>query len=246
MKKKNLGFPIILKPNYGERGEAVQIIKDKTELEKSINKFKTDFIIQEYIKGIEFGVFYIRKPDESDGFIFSVTDKQFTSVNGDGKLNLEHLILNDDRAICSAKHFLSKHYKKLKYIPKKGEKIRLVEIGTHSKGALFLDAAHLITPELTRKIDQISKGFNGFYFGRYDIRVPSIDALQKGKSIKILELNGVTSEATHIYDPKNSYFYAYSILMKQWRYAFEIGDLNRLNGLKPEPLSKMIRLALFH
>ena len=54
-----------------------------------------------------------------------------------------------------------------------------------------------------------------------------------GSNLKIIELNGVTSEATHIYDPKLSLFDAYRVLFRQWRIAFEIGDLNRGRGIRP-------------
>jgi len=50
--------------------------------------------------------------------------------------------------------------------------------------------------------------------------------------MKIVELNGVTSEATHIYDPKLSLFGAYRVLFEQWRIAFEIGYLNRTRGIR--------------
>ncbi|MCB0279478.1 MAG: hypothetical protein KDD94_08255, partial [Calditrichaeota bacterium] len=242
----NSHYPIVLKPDYGERGNLVKIVKSEAELDEYLAGMDRDTVIQEYIEGVEFGVFYIRMPNQENGFIFSITDKQFTSVTGDGKRNLEQLILDDDRAVCMAKRFLFIHRNHLKEIPAEGERIKLVEIGTHSKGALFLDAIHLKTTELEAKIDEISKRFNGFYFGRYDIRVPSIADFQAGRNLKIVELNGVTSEATHIYDPKNSYRDAYTVLMQQWRYAFEIAAVNRDNGLKPESFIKMLRLSLFH
>ena len=54
----------------------------------------------------------------------------------------------------------------------------------------------------------------------------------EGRNLKIVELNGVTSEATHIYDPKLSLFDAYRVLFRQWRIAFELGDLNRRWGIR--------------
>jgi hypothetical protein len=46
----------------------------------------------------------------------------------------------------------------------------LVNLGTHCKGALFLEGNQFISEKLTLAIDKISKNFNGFYFGRYDLR----------------------------------------------------------------------------
>jgi hypothetical protein len=58
--------------------------------------------------------------------------------------------------------------------------------------------------------------------------------------MKIVELNGVTSEATHIYDPKFSLFDAYRVLFQQWRIAFEIGDLNRARGIRPASVGDLL------
>ena len=51
-----------------------------------------------------------------------------------------------------------------------------------------------------------------------------------------VELNGVTSEATHIYDRRHSVFYAWRTLCRQWSLAFEIGRENRARGTRPESL----------
>ena len=59
--------------------------------------------------------------------------------------------------------------------------------------------------------------------------------------MKIVELNGVTSEATHIYDPKLSLFDAYRVLFEQWRIAFEIGDLNRARGTRAQRVRELLR-----
>ncbi len=90
-------------------------------------------------------------------------------------------------------------------------------------------------------MDAMSKTFDGFFFGRYDIRVPSKEHLKNGRNLRVVELNGVTSEATHIYDRKNSLFTAYKTLFKQWQLAFEVGDQNRDRGTEPVTLSTLAR-----
>jgi hypothetical protein len=60
----------------------------------------------------------------------------------------------------------------------------------------------------------------------------------------VLELNGVTSEATHIYDPKNSLFTAYKVLFSQWRIAFEIGEQNRRRNFAPTSLWALAGLLI--
>src|SRR5262249_2147185 len=110
------------------------------------------------------------------------------------------------------------------------------ELGTHSRGAIFLDGDRYKTARLEEAFDQISLGFKGFYFGRFDVRTPAVEEFIQGKNFKIIELNGVTSEATHIYDPKNSLVTAYKTLCAQWRIAFEIGARNLRRGARPTPV----------
>jgi hypothetical protein len=49
-------------------------------------------------------------------------------------------------------------------------------------------------------------------------------------------LNGATSEATSIYDARNSLFSAYRTLFRQWNVVFAIGARNRANGHAPTSL----------
>ena len=130
-----------------------------------------------------------------------------------------------------ARTFLDRHAARLYEVPAPGQNIPLVEIGTHCKGCVFIDGEWVRTPAMEAAIDRISRGFEGFYFGRYDIRTPSIEDFRRGENFRIVELNGVTSEATNIYDPDNGLFEAYRTLFEQWRHAFEIGRRNRERGV---------------
>jgi hypothetical protein len=131
-------------------------------------------------------------------------------------------------------------------VPQAGERIQLVEIGAHSRGTIFLDGSRYQTEALEAALDRIARSFEGFYFGRFDLRVSSLAALQQGRDFKILELNGVTSEATHIYDPINSLFEAYRVLFAQWRIAFEIGAQNQARGSRPLALRALLAIIRQH
>ncbi|HZS04294.1 MAG TPA: alpha/beta fold hydrolase [Blastocatellia bacterium] len=244
MTEHQLGFPVVLKPDAGQRGAGVQVVRSERELEGFFRGFGEDAIIQEYAPGNEFGVFYYRYPDETRGRVFSITEKRFPVVTGDGTSTLEQLILNDERAVCMSRFYCEKQKDRLWDVPEQGEKIQLVELGTHCRGAIFLDGGYLKTDALEAAIDRVSRGFDGFHFGRYDIRVPSVEAFREGRDFKVIELNGVTSEATHIYDPKNSLFTGYRVLFEQWRIAFEIGAQNRRRGAKPATLRELVRMMI--
>jgi membrane protein DedA with SNARE-associated domain len=239
----DLNFPIVLKPDAGERGRDVNIIRSEGELRQFVGSANSDLILQEFAPGPEFGIFYYRYPDSSRGHIFSITEKRFPTVTGDGVSDLEKLILADPRAVCLAKKYLDQNRDLLQMIPNAGEEIQLVEIGTHSRGAIFLDGGRLKTSALEEKIDDICRGMEGFYFGRFDVRADSVEDLRRGENFRLIELNGVTSESTNIYDPRYSLFDAYRILFRQWRIAFDIAAMNVEMGAGPTSLKTLIRTA---
>jgi hypothetical protein len=240
MRRHGLQFPVVLKPDAGQRGSGVAIVRSPEQLREYLTHSSFPVILQEYVPGQEYGVFYYRYPGRERGRVFSVTEKRMPVLIGNGKLTLEELILSDDRAVCMSDFYLRKNSARLQEVPAAGERVQLVEIGTHCRGAIFLDGGDTITPALEEVIDRIAKSFDGFFFGRFDIRVPSRQDFMAGRNIKIVELNGVTSEATHIYDPKLSLFDAYRVLFEQWQIAFEIGDLNRMRGTRPTSVAELL------
>jgi len=239
--RHKISFPVVLKPDAGQRGLGVAVIRNSSALREYFQIPRPVTIMQEYIPGFEFGIFYYRMPGQPRGHIFSITEKRFPSVTGDGKHDLEHLILKDARAVCMAPFYLRMQDDRRYMVPAEDETIQLVELGTHCRGAVFHDGGWIKTIELERAIDELSQGFDGFHFGRFDIRTPSLDELRLGRGFKVIELNGVTSESTNIYDPGNGLFYAYTILMKQWRIAFKIGNRNRRLGIKPASIREVIK-----
>ncbi|MBK8149255.1 MAG: VTT domain-containing protein [Acidobacteria bacterium] len=243
MSASRLGFPIVLKPDAGERGFGVRIVRTEGELEELLADTADDQVIQEFAPGEEVSVFYYRFPATDRGEIFAITEKRFPFVVGDGESTLEELILDDDRAICLAKSYLEQNDARLDDVPLPGEKVAIIDIGTHSRGAIFLDGERLRTPELESVIDRICRGIEGFNFGRFDIRVRSFEDFSRGESFRIVELNGVTSEATNIYDPKYTLRDAYRKLFRQWEIAFEIGVRNRELGVRPATVRELLKMV---
>ena len=243
MRQHRLEFPVVLKPDAGQRGSGVAVVRTSEQLQEYLSHSSFPAILQEYVPGEEFGVFYYRYPGDGPGRVFSVTEKRMPVLQGDGKRTLEDLILADDRAVCMSDFYLRKNSERAQQVPAAGENVQLVEIGTHCRGAIFLDGADTITPALEEAIDRIAQNFDGFFFGRFDIRVPSRRDFVAGRNMKIVELNGVTSEATHIYDPKLSLVDAYRVLFEQWRIAFEIGNLNRARGVRPASVADLLSVT---
>jgi hypothetical protein len=244
MAEHSLTLPLVLKPDCGQRGSGVVVVRSHGDLVKRLARSRVNTIVQEFVSGPEFGVFYYRRPGETAGHIFSITDKRMPAVTGDGVRTLEELILDDERAVCGARLYCDRFRHRLAEVPAEGEVIPLAELGTHCRGAMFFDGGHLETAALAARFDTIARSFNGFFFGRFDVRAAGgVEAFQEGREFKIVELNGVTSEATHIYDPGCSLLDAYRVLMRQWAIAFEIGAENRRRGAAVASPWTLIRLA---
>ena len=244
MQRDDVGLPVVLKPNEGQRGSGVVVARSQAELHWYLDQCVVDTIIQEYVAGAEFGVFYCRKPSEARGRIISITEKRLPAVVGDGRRSLERLILDDRRALGMARFHLYRQRDRLKHVPDAGEIVSLGDLGTHCRGARFQDGRAVLTQELERAFDDISKTFDGFYFGRYDVRVTSVEDFRRGAGFKVIELNGVTSEATHIYDPAVGLLEAYAALFEQWRLAFEIGAANVQRGATVTSVRTLGRMLL--
>ncbi|MEE8477881.1 MAG: alpha/beta fold hydrolase [Gemmatimonadales bacterium] len=246
MEREHLTFPIVVKPDVGERGDGVAIVHDARHLDAQLAATDRDVLVQAYVPGVELGVFYYRMPGEDAGRIFGVTEKRLQSVTGDGVTPLETLILRDERAMRQAPLFLRRHCRELLDVPAAGKSIPLGELGNHCQGAVFLDGRRYITADLEAAIDRISRAYQGFYIGRYDVRAPSEEDLMRGRALTVLELNGVSSEATNIYDPSNRLRQAYATLFEQWRTTFAIAAANRRAGVHPMPLYAFLRLIWRH
>ncbi len=237
-----LTWPIVLKPDIGERGTEVAIVRSPESAATYLAAHPGKTIAQVFIEGEEFGVFYLRRPGEPRGRVLSITGKRLTAVTGDGHSTLEQLILADPRAVLMAEFYFKTFATRLAEIPAFGETIRLAAIGNHCRGAVFLDRNDLHTPALEAAIDAIAQNFSDFHLGRFDLRCPSAEHLQRGEGLKILELNGVASEQGHIYDPvKITIWRAWATMIPQWRTAYAIGAENIRRGAKPNTLGDFLR-----
>ena len=238
--QRGVRFPVVLKPDHGQRGQGVEVVSGEDEAVEYFRDHSLPTLVQEYVGGLEFGVFYYRFPGRQ-GEVLSITEKRQPVVVGDGSTCLEDLILRDPRAVAIADVYRRELEGRLSDVPAAGERVELTAIGAHSRGTLFLDGSAHCTPELVAAVDRLSRCFEGFYFGRFDFRVPELEDLKRGRNLKILELNGVTAESTDIYDPRNGVFRAWSKLRDQWRLAFEIGAACQKRGAEVTSASGLLK-----
>jgi len=247
LKNRHFELPIIVKPNIGERGAMVQKVETFLEIEIILKSNKIDFIIQEYIDyKFEFGVLYSRLPGNDKGKVSSVVQKGFLTVVGDGIHSCEQLLLKNKRAWFQIERLQLEKQEIMKTILPKNESLIIEPIGNHCRGTEFINANQLITEKLNEVFDKISKQFDGFYYGRFDMKAKSIEEFQQGKTIKIFELNGVTSEPGHIYDKNYTLLNAYYDLYKEYYFVYKISRVNITNGIMPLKFGYMFKLILNH
>jgi len=229
--------PFILKPDVGQRGVGIKLIRTRAQAEAYLCQTSAPLVAQRYAPGpLEAGVFYYRFPHEARGRIFAITEKKFPVLVGDGKSTVAELIAHDPRARFIADTYLKRFHTRRDEVLAAGEELKLVESGNHAQGCIFCDGMKFRTPELEARIDDISRKLPGFFIGRYDIRYANEEDLRAGKNFQIIELNGATSEATSIYDARNSLLDAYRTLFHQWDLVFAIGAANRHRGCAPTRL----------
>ena len=240
LEDRHLDYPVVLKPDTGERGRGVAVARSEADAAAFFERTPGPALAQEYVAGEEYGVFWARHPGRRDGHVFSITHKVRPTVTGDGTSTLERLILDDARAVAIAHIYRREHPEAASYVPAAGETVELTEVGAHSRGTIFLDANELHTSELEQAMNTICTAYDGFDFGRFDVRVPSAEALQRGEGIRVLEANGVTSEATHMYDPRYGFFAAHAILRRQWAMAFELAAARIRDGARPATALEVI------
>ncbi len=227
----NISFPLIAKPDIGLRGSAVKKINSYEELQDYHAKANFDYLLQDIISfPNEVGIFYVRYPHEKHGRITGIVAKEFLIIEGDGVSTIEQLLKANPRYEFQLKALQKEYGDDLKTVLAENEKRNLVPYGNHARGAKFLDYSHLISPKLTKVIDEMCLQIDEFYFGRMDLMYNTWEELEEGKNFSIVELNGAASEPTHIYDPKHSLWFAWKELSRHITYMFEISVANHKRG----------------
>ncbi|MBK8656022.1 MAG: hypothetical protein IPN20_19390 [Haliscomenobacter sp.] len=238
-----MGFPMIAKPDLGYRGLLVTRIPSEEDLVAFLRSYPIDFILQEFLDyPEEVGVFYCRMPGQEQGDIISLTLKKFLSVTGDGRSTVLDLVNQNPRALLQMDRLQKTHSQVLQRIPNQGEQVPLGIIGNHSKGTLFINGTPLADERLARVFDEVTKPMAGFYYGRFDIKCQSLDLLKEGKAFKVIELNGIGSEPTHIYDQtRMTYPEALWTILRHWTLVAKVSSTNHAAGIPYMPAAQVLR-----
>ncbi|SIO96062.1 D-alanine--D-alanine ligase [Vibrio spartinae] len=244
MVQANLSFPLVAKPDLGCRGVGVKLLHSRAQLRDYFASFpcNASFLLQRKAPyQAEAGVFYVRYPGEEQGEIISITLKYVPSVIGDGVHTLQQLIERCPRAGQLTHLYFPRHQDKLNWVPDAGQEFQLAFAGSHSRGSIFRNGNTYITEALTRKLDEILKDVEGYHYGRLDIKFEDMNQFMAGENFTILEINGASSEATHIWDRNTPLKDIFTTLLNQYRILFEIGARQKKQGHKVPSIISLLK-----
>ena len=230
-------YPVILKPDIGLVGKGIIKVTSEQSIHDHANKIDGEYLIQKFTPfQFECGIFYVRQSGQSK--ITGINQKHFPTVVGNGKDNLQQLAENHYRYTHHWATFLQ--YFDLEQVPAEGEEVCLSFIGSHTMGCKFTDDTHWLTPALEMAIFKVFETQPKFNFGRLDIKAGSREAMLRGEFV-IIEINGVSSLPTHMFDPKYSLFEAYKIFFKHGRYLVNIAKEHRHEVMDLLPLRDIMQ-----
>jgi hypothetical protein len=233
MSELGLDFPVVLKPDVGERGKRVELIRNKEEMDAYLDNCRFDCLLQSYVDyPEEAAILYYRYPEEEKGHVSSLCIKEKLHVQGDGKRTLRQLMENDPRAAFQIERLLDGSKWSGDEVPAEGEELLLEPIGNHSRGTKFMDGCHLIDERLLSRMDQIHGNQEAVHYARYDLKYKDWESFLDGKDFSIIEVNGVSGEPAHMYDPEHSALYAYRTMYKQWGILLKIAGIQKKRGYK--------------
>lgn len=243
--EKGLSVPVVVKPDVGCNGTGVKLARTEAELTAALAAFprRIKLVLQRLIPyRHEAGLFYIRHPDSPRGEISSLTYKDIPVLVGNGRSTVLDLLKQDPRTSLLLHIYTPRLQARLNDVLTEGETLDLVFAGNHCKGAIFHNGAADITPALVNRLDEIMQDIPDFHFGRVDVKFESVEALKQGEKFEIIEINGVGSEATHIWDSSTTLREAYAAQFHHYRETFRIGAKKKKEGWKSSGLWHGVRL----
>jgi len=167
---KQLGFPVIVKPNSGHQGFGVTLVHNKKELYEAIrNIFKLDNIVlvQPFIKGDDYRVVVL------DNKIISAYKRIPLNVTGDGKSTIKQLLekkrqkLTTDGRNTQIKFDDVRIKNKLKHqklnfdsVLEKKQLVYLLDNANLSTGGDSIDVTNSVHPEFKKLAINLTRDMN--------------------------------------------------------------------------------------
>jgi hypothetical protein len=243
----NLTYPVVLKPDAGERGKDVEIIYSDDQARKYLSvqrKYRT--LLQEFANfKAEYGIFVYNHP-HTGWQISGINTKKPFVVLGDGIKSLLELIKENCRYRQQLDRIIQKGDIDLTIVPNKGQYVQVENILNHRYGTEFVNCTELMNDRFKSVIIGICSQIPGFDYGRFDLKANSFEDIELHK-FKIIELNGAAAEPTIIYDQDNTgFFNSLKIVINHLRVQGKIAQKNINQGHKPVTLRNFSKAVQGH
>lgn len=207
-----LGFPLVVKPNWGSHGDQVFVdLGSEEQLLNAVHDLITEkgpmpFIVEQFFVGDEYRVFITTKGD------YAVINRKPAHVIGDGihtilelaeqeskrRMNPRNTVLSPIIIDSVAIDYLKQRNLDGEYIPQQGEKIFLRNTTNVSKGGTCEDYTELVHPSVIELAKQILKIFIGLPYAGVDILSKDITKPQTEDSYTVVEVNPNPGFALHM------------------------------------------------
>jgi|GEM_PF-1273243 D-alanine-D-alanine ligase-like ATP-grasp enzyme len=244
-----LTFPIICKPDVGERATGVTYMYSREQLEEYLQpidetlpekkqlKLKKErasrnFHLEKFHDDREFALSWTKDPETGEYRVWSVIEKQIPSIIGDGKTTFRELIAHKVDAIeleTDKKEKILKCYSReeLNEIIPEGEEKTMVKTASISYGTKFKkqELTELQIQRLRELLPQLIQNDEGLYQGRFDFRAKDLESLVSG-DLKIIELNGLGGMPMEIYESHLTIEEKYEILFRYFKYLLQLAKRN--------------------
>ncbi len=241
-----IAFPLIVKPDVGERGEGVTVVHDEENLLRALVGKGKDLLLQAMAPGpAEFALMFIVDPATRRVRLLSICGKRFLEVVGDGSSTVRDLLARTRRGARQLSRLAEVDSKALLRVPVKGERVIAEPIGNHCRGTIFQDASHLATPELNAALDALLTDARGIFYGRVDVRAEDENALSAGR-FTVVELNGVSSEPGSVYDPSWSIWRCWRELLRHVRLIGPLSEQLQQAGHEPVSILAVLQRCVVH
>lgn len=194
---QKIGLPVIVKPNSGSQGCGVSLVHNKKEFYRAMRvAFKNDRIalVQRPVKGKDYRIVILDKK------LISAYERIPLSVIGDGKSTILSLLKKKQKKfIASSRDTQIKvndprmveklHHQGLTFrsIPKKGERIYLLDNANLSTGGDSVDVTNAVHPEFREIAIKLTKDM-GLRLCGVDLMIEG-DITQKPNKYWVLEIN---------------------------------------------------------
>ena len=215
---QELGFPVVVKPNFGSHGDNVHIdLNNLCDVKEAIDQVvwsigNRAFLVEQQFDGNEYRVFVTREGS------YAVLYRDPAHVVGNGQDTLEKLVLDENtsrnlrtNSLCpisvdsQALRFLARNDMNLHYLPEEGKKVYLRHNSNIADGGVcenYTDRVHPSVIDISRKALEV---FHGLPYAGIDFMTVDVETEQTADSYRVIEVNSVQLIHMHMRHGKGSH-----------------------------------------